>query len=121
MGCISAVLFCVILLFGGIIALSVFGVLFILMIILQIVLSRRKNAWVGLIMPGLAFGTTAFLVIFLAIDSADALRFWDAMQLLGIGNIPTAIYLLIYFICRKRKKKLNSASETVTGNGIKTG
>ena len=99
--------------------------LFIATIILQFILSRRKNPWwVGLILPGLVFGVNAYLIIFCVIGGALGywpIDFWATMCVLGVMNIPTAVYLLIYFLCRIRKKKSKLDAPTITGNGMKIG
>lgn len=103
----------------------VFIILSVTTIILQFVFSRRKNPWwIGLILPGLVLGATVNIAIFLAISAA--LGYWSAdflavLYVLGIMNIPTAVYLLIYFLCRIRKKKSKLDAPTNTGNGVKIG
>ena len=97
--------------------LSVFMWVFILMMILlfigtfilQIFLSRMRNPWAGLILPGIIFG----FIFLLCTMTPD---FYTALLMFSRGNIPTVIYLLIYFFFRKRKKKSDSASHTKTGD-----
>lgn len=84
------------------IALFMVILLFIGTIILQVFLSRMKNPWAGLILPGFILGFI-FLLCTMAPD------FSTALLMLSKGNIPTAIYLMIYFFFRKRKKKSDSA------------
>ena len=103
----------------------VFIILSVTTIILQFVFSRRKNPWwVGLILPGLVFGVNAYLIIFCVIGGVLGywpIDFWATMCVLGVMNIPTAVYLLIYFLCRIRKKKSKLDAPTNTGNGVKIG
>ena len=74
-------------------------------IILQIFLSRMKNPWAGLILPGFIFG----FIFLLCTMTPD---FSTALLMLSKGNIPTTIYLIIYFFFRKRKKKSNLKTKT---------
>lgn len=85
------------------VAIGMMILLFIGTIFLQIFLSRMKNPWAGLILPGFIFGFI-FLLCTMAPD------FSTALLLFGKGNIPTAIYLIVYFFFRKRKKKSDLAS-----------
>ena len=65
--------------------------------ILQIFLSKADNPWIGLILPGITFG----LILYISTMAPDFSTAWIG---LSRGNIATAIYLLIYFFVRKRKK-----------------
>lgn len=109
----------------GIIFSAIFILLSVATMILQFVLSRRKNPWwIGLILPGLVLGLTMNIALFLAISAAFGYLAADyeiVLYVLGVINIPTAVYLLIYFLCRIRKKKSKLDSPTNTGNGIKIG
>lgn len=67
----------------------------------QIFLSKADNPWLGLILPGVTFGVTLYICRY----APDSYTLW---LLLTSGGIPTAVYLLTYFIVRivrKRKKK----------------
>ena len=69
--------------------------------VLQIFLSRRDSPWPGLILPGVTFG----LLLYICTMAPDRYTVWYGMTR---GNIPTAVYLVTYFIVRivrKRKKK----------------
>lgn len=71
---------------------------FALFILLQIFLCRRENKWLGLILPAITFlGSIVFLL------QATAIR---AMVLsFVVSNIGTVVYLLIYAVIRRKKKK----------------
>ncbi|MBR0597627.1 hypothetical protein [Sinanaerobacter chloroacetimidivorans] len=80
-------------------------------ILLQIFLSKRESRWPGLILPFLFFGYSLLMVFSLAVY--DGMSSWDIFAMLVstflLSNIPTLIYLGIYFACRekyKRKKEL---------------
>jgi branched-subunit amino acid transport protein len=64
--------------------------LLVALCVLQIFLSKRKNKWVGLILPLIAF---IFSILLINIST----------NFIGlvIANIPTIIFLIIYFVCQK--------------------
>lgn len=66
--------------------------------ILQIFLSKADNPWLGLILPGITFG----VILYACTMAPDFDTIW---YVLTRANIPTAVYLLIYFSVRRRKKK----------------
>ena len=70
--------------------------------VLQIFLSKMKNPWAGLILPGFTFG----FILLLCTMTPDFATAWLG---LSRGNIPTAIYLLIYFFFHRKKKKSDPA------------
>jgi hypothetical protein len=72
---------------------------------LQIYLSTRKNKWLGLIIP-------IFFIVLSALGVLDIANTGSAQENMGlivqtalIGNIPTVITLVIYFICRKKQRR----------------
>lgn len=71
---------------------------FVLFILLQIFLCRKENKWLGLILPAISFlGSLVFLL------KATEVR---AMVLsFVVTNIGTVVYLLIYVVIRRKKKK----------------
>lgn len=65
---------------------------------LQIFLSNRKCKWLGLILPIITFlCSLGFLVLFMQIVSIPLL-----LPVFLILNIPTAVLLIIYAVCRKK-------------------
>ena len=77
------------------------------LIALQIYLSRREGVWPGLILPILSLLISILMVLYMAVPT-DA-TVWEAVSAVGgtflVGNIPTVIYLLIYFACRETQKR----------------
>lgn len=75
------------------------------LILLQTFLSKKENRWLGLILPVLAFLLSFIypLNIMSTGDSAQTIVAVIAVFLLC--NIPTAIYLVIYFACREKFKR----------------
>lgn len=70
-------------------------------LILQIFLSKMKNPWVGLILPGIVLS----VVLTICLMAPD---FSTALLVFCRGNVGTLIYLVIYIFFRFRRKKKNS-------------
>ncbi len=94
------------------VAIGMMILLLIGTIVLQIFLSRMKNPWAGLILPGFIFG----FILLLCTMAPDVST---VLLLMRKGNIPTAVYFMIYLICRIRKKKSDLASKAKTEDNIK--
>lgn len=81
-------------------------------ILLQIYLSRRESKWPGLVLPILAFLFSLLFPLNMAAPS-DGVTVGFIFQMILVwlsGNIPTIIFLAIYFSCRgkhRRNKQLN--------------
>jgi len=69
---------------------------------LQALLSKRPSKWLGLILPIISFG---FSVLYL-LNIADTGSLWQnsllVVSTLLLSNIPTLIFLAIYFACREK-------------------
>lgn len=80
-------------------------------IALQIFLSRREAAWPGLIMPvlSLLFSLLTVLSMVLYMVAPSDTSAWAIGSTAGgvflMGNIPTVIYLGIYFACREKRRR----------------
>ncbi|MGF3066103.1 hypothetical protein ACQV2S_01920 [Facklamia sp. P13064] len=89
-------------------ALIMFIVYGALIIILQILLSKLKNKWFGLILPSLSFVYSMSLSLILTItplEQSDNMKsLMDFVSTLLVNNIPTFILLAIYFAMRKQLK-----------------
>lgn len=73
-------------------------------ILLQIFLSRRESRWPGLVLPLLAFFYS--LVMLLSVTAYNGGFPWGpVLAVLVLGNIPTAVLLVIYAACREKRKK----------------
>lgn len=70
-------------------------------LILQVFLSKMKNPWVGLILPGIILS----VVLGICLMAPD---FSTALLLFCRGNVGTLIYLVIYFFFRFLRRKKNS-------------
>lgn len=75
-------------------------------VLLQIFLSKRRNKWLGLLLPCICFGYSLLMVFAMVAYAAMSVR-----QILTlfvstflIANIPTAILMVIYFACREKFK-----------------
>ncbi len=88
------------------IALTVALVVLIIVVVAQVFLSRTKSRFPGLIMPVISFmfSLVASLgnVIYSGLDIAFVLT---VLMVFIIYNIPTVIFLGIYFSCRAKLKK----------------
>lgn len=75
-------------------------------IFLQIYLSKRKSRWLGLILPGIPFLYSLLMVFSAAVY--DGMTGSHIFVLLAsvflLSNIPTIIFLGIYFGCRGKMK-----------------
>lgn len=75
-------------------------------ILLQIFLSKRDSWWPGLILPTISF---LFSIAFslLSISPSEGVSFGYIMGEIIMWlllNIPTYIFLAIYFICQKKRR-----------------
>lgn len=70
-------------------------------VLLQIFLSRTERKWPGLILPVISF---LFGFLYLYNMSAGTL-IWQVLFVWLLGNIPTIIFLAIYFACRPKRKQ----------------
>lgn len=74
---------------------------------LQVFLSKREQKLPGLILPALAFLLSFIFPLSMAVPP-DGATAGFVFQLLGVwllGNIPTAVYLAIYFVCRGKYRR----------------
>lgn len=74
---------------------------------LQIFLSKKENKWLGLFLPLISLlGATGMTFSVIILESMSG---WEVFTLLAsaflMGNIPTAVLLLIYFACREKTKR----------------
>ncbi|MBN7773096.1 hypothetical protein [Clostridium aminobutyricum] len=76
-------------------------------VFLQIFLSKKKNKWLGLILPLLCLGYS-FLML-LGIMVYDSMGAGEILALFSVtfitANIPTIVLLAIYAACREKFKK----------------
>lgn len=77
-------------------------------VLLQIFLSSRENKWFGLIMPIISF-LFALLVVplntMVPATGVDVGYILNLVVAFAVYNIPTAVFMVIYIVCRKRKNK----------------
>ena len=71
---------------------------------LQAYLSKREGAVPGLIIPFSFFLLSLMWVLAMHMGGVEAVECWLALIL---ANIPTYIYLAIYFVCREKYRKKN--------------
>ena len=70
-------------------------------VLLQIFLSRTERKWPGLILPVISF-LFGFLYPF---NMSAGTLIWQVFFVWLLWNIPTIIFLAIYFACRPKRKQ----------------
>ncbi|MEG1519799.1 MAG: hypothetical protein RR458_02310 [Clostridia bacterium] len=91
----------------NLILVVIWALFFIGFCILQVNLSKKENKWLGLIIPIASF---AIISLFLVMNygynvKADPALIWQLFAIIALCNIPTYIFLGIYFVVRKIMKK----------------
>ena len=76
--------------------------LIVVLSILQTYLAKKRSKWVGLILPLITFVFSLFLLIISPNYISSNLIIFITFILV---NIPTAIYLIIFFIYRDKNKQ----------------
>lgn len=76
----------------------------VLIVLLQVWLSKRESKWPGLALPIISFLISLTYPLNMAIPSAGGFL---ASLLLGwlIANIPTIIFTVIYLSCREKHRR----------------
>ena len=90
--------------------LLLFLILFAVLTVLQVYLSRKSNKWLGLIMPIMLF-FIAIIVCTVILQNPRKIYVTTYFLTFLLYNIPTAIYLIIYAICRESLKKAGKMSQ----------
>lgn len=83
-------------------------VFFAAIILLQIFLCKRKNKWLGLVTPIISFGLSILWILGIPYYLAMSALILKIIIVFIIANIPTAIFLYIYFIVRNNTEKMGS-------------
>ena len=79
--------------------------------VLQVFLSRRENRWPGLLLPLLTFLYS--LVMVCSVTAYEGGIPWGPiLASLILGNIPTAVLLVIYFACREKFRRRSELDKT---------
>jgi hypothetical protein len=75
------------------------------LIVLQVFLSRKENKWYGLILPAVFF-LLSFIYPLNIMDTGDTWQnIWLFFSSLLLANIPTAVFLIIYFASGENRRK----------------
>lgn len=76
-------------------------------IVLQIFLSRRESRWPGLVLPAITFICSIVNVLGLTLYIGGAAASWITMSIYTflLMNIPTAVLMAVYAICREKSKR----------------
>lgn len=87
------------------------NLIFVLLLIagviwLQIFLSRKESKVLGLILPGLNFLYSLIVMFNLLADDLSGFGLFGLIfSTFLLANIPTMIFIIIYFVCKKSIKK----------------
>ena len=92
-------------------AISVMRALLVGVPVLQVFLSRRENRWPGLVLPLLTFLNS--LVMVWSVTAYEGGIPWSPiLASFVLGNIPTAVLLVIYAACREKFRKRSELDKT---------
>lgn len=87
------------------VCLLVLLAVFVGFLFLERFLARQESKYPGLVLPGIQILGSLIMVLNLT-DTGSALG--NALSIfltLLVGNLPTALYLAIYFACRKKRNQ----------------
>ncbi len=86
--------------------LCIFLLITVGMVVLQIVLSRSKSRWLGLILPICSFLFSLVYPLNMMVTDDSLISLILQMLLIWVlANIPTMILLAIYFACRSKHRR----------------
>lgn len=76
-------------------------------ILLQIYLSNWDNKWPGLVLPIIAFlfGLLYPLMMVAPSEGVSVEFIIGIVMVWLLGNLPTVLFLTIYFVCREKKHR----------------
>lgn len=87
-------------------------------VILQIFLSKRESKWPGLILPILCFLFSFLSPMFMVMPPEGTTGNYVLEMVVAflLGNIPTAILLIIYLVCRGKQQRRKQSEKMNTQN-----
>ncbi|MCQ2425456.1 MAG: hypothetical protein MJ070_04870 [Lachnospiraceae bacterium] len=74
----------------------------------QVFLSKRRAKWPGLVLPAISFPCATLFILANFMVPEDGVSFGLVLEMIAavlLANIPTAILLIIYAICRKKMRR----------------
>lgn len=74
-------------------------------VLLQIFLSIRENKFLGLILPAISFLLSVIFMMMVINNESLAHPVFVGLATLGLYNVPTLVFLTVYFKSRKSKTK----------------
>ena len=91
-------------------SVSIIVLLLILIValpLIQIFLSRLDSRIPGLILPVISFLISLLYVfnMYVPLDGAGFMLIFSVIMVFLIANIPTAVFIVIYFVCREKRRK----------------
>lgn len=84
--------------------LTVFLMLLVGGVVLQIFLSRRKSRWPGLVLPLLTFCWALLLVLNIRDTGSVSQNVLAVLMALLTGNVPTLVLLAVYWAVREKQR-----------------
>ena len=84
-------------------------------VVLQVFLSKLESRWPGLVLPILAFliGTLAPILNMVAPEEGGTIGFiFEMLFVCLLSNIPTIVFLGIYFGCRAKHRRNKQLEKT---------
>lgn len=89
--------------------------MFVGLCFLQAYLSRRESKFLGWIIPGISFLLSLIWPLNVVYYPAGEGMNWgpvlEMLLVLLLANIPTYVYLIIYFVCREKYRKKNQMNK----------
>ena len=81
-------------------------------VLLQIFLSTRQNKWLGLILPVLSLLFSLVLILNMVYIAHPRTYFVIAL----VAILPPAVLLLVYWLCRRHRKRKTTRDEMAQMN-----
>jgi len=85
--------------------LIILPIVFAGLIVLQIFLAKKESKWAGLILPIIFFIVSLIFVLNVALINEISTVIVTIVSAFLLGNIPTAVFLVIYAVCRGKRNK----------------
>lgn len=80
--------------------------------VLQVFLSRRESRWPGLLLPPLLTFLYSLVMVCSVTAYEGGIPWGPLLASFVLGNIPTAVLLVIYAACREKFRKRSEMDKT---------
>ena len=81
---------------------------------LQLILSKSRAKWPGLVLPAISFPCATLFILANFMVPEDGVSFGLVLEMIAavlLANIPTAVLLIIYWLCRKKMRRVNQLAK----------